>query len=391
MSTTITKKKTKKKKQTSGGTEKPKEAVSLKAKTKKKKETSPKGMTEEQLERLHALDERTTKKRMDIARAEYSDMAQVQQKLEDIDGRTAQKRMEIVHQEYLSIGQLDKRRQQKDLEAASKEFMMNIHYQDFLHRQQVLGKINVGENLMRMLHYTDKMKDIITLMQDKMVKAKDFNKAFGALSVAQIALGAAAIGLGITLIVISCGAAAPVVAGAALALGTAATTVSATGAVIGTVGSVAQGKRNAIVENKSSKKKIAKAVLVSGRDTGIEEGIGQSVPRLALLASGGDAMVAGVASSGFGALGGAYAVGQGGKALNDAKKFSPKELYTDSRDDWAAHHENLRRFLRGLRDAGNPYVDDWKAHNSIMFDKMYQMLYHNMADLMNLQRMYDPK
>jgi hypothetical protein len=345
-----------------------------------------------QLKTLKDIDDAATKKRMNVAGKEYSKKSQLKT-LKDLDEGAMKKRLDSVKKAYMSITAVDKRRQGKSLAIASKEFLGVVQYHDFVHRQEITAKANMQQTFMSILTYTDAMEAAVTLMRKKMLKAKDFNKAFGALSVAQIALGAAAVGLGITLIVISCGAAAPVVAAAATLayIELAGTVVGATGTVVGFAGSHAQTQRDAVMKGENKTQKAVKNLAATMLETDVEEGAALGVEAIAEAASGGQAIVTGVATAGFGVLGGFYAVGTGVIALEEAVAFTTEQLYNDSKADWDAHWENLRRFLRGLEDLRNPYVAKWKKDNESHFRQIYHALWKNMADLVFLQRRYAPE
>jgi hypothetical protein len=350
--------------------------------TKKEKAATSDGAKEAEsrdsrVESCRAVDERTTKKAMDITNAEYSIRAS---KLQALDVEATTRRLESVKAAYLAkVGGM-----------AAAEFIIHAQLNENLRYQQQIAsaKQEAGKNLQKCLVFAQEMQALIALLGTKKTKAEAFNNAFCALSVAQIALGTAATGLGITLIVVTCGAATPVVAGAAIAMYTSGTVIGSTSLGVGVVSSGVKVGRDATTKTKKAKKGAKDEVVSNVGENGLEIGAAFLAPELAVL-GGGSAVAAGTSVLGVGVFAGAFAAMQGAFALQDSMTFDSGQLYWTIKEDWKSHRENMARMISAFARDDNPCVADWKARNSFIFDQVFALLRDNQTKLFQLQAKYE--
>jgi hypothetical protein len=225
-------------------------------------------------------------------------------------------------------------------------------------------KEQFGNHLVTILNYTDAVYQMAESLKSSGDKAASFNKAFGAFSGLQLAAGLAATALGITLIVITAGAATPAVAAAATGLAAAATGAGITGGVAGVGGAVAKsGRKNAMGEkNKGMEhlsdpntKKKAAAVNVSkvGAVQGGLAGAKEGSKAITAEASKGMAKEAAVETAKQSAAFTGQAIGLGGglvttymaqKGIRDAYSFDSKSFHDCSSESWDQVLRNIQNF-----------------------------------------------
>jgi hypothetical protein len=271
-----------------------------------------------------------------------------------------------------TLEDVDKSRQNKSLAMAGEEFKMEAQHQDFIHRTQLLFGANFKNASNEVFAYTAAMQASLAVMK-KMVKVKGFNKAFGNLARKQMCLTAISIGIGITLIVVTCGAAAPAVAGVATFIEIWGTATGAVNMGYGLAAGQQKARRDDAVKSTALITDAGKASFEKGLEMGVKA-IGQAAGEV-----------------GFTVIAGLYSIGKVKMDLDDSRKCEPKQVYMNSRAVWDAHQENLRRFLRGLTDLGNPFMAEWKEQNRSDLDRVHKEIWKNMGDVMDLKRLYVPE